>query len=201
MRDAVELMTEPPRLHDRASESLAFIRTTMARSAAFTGVPGRGGVGMGVIALVAAVVAHRQHDARIWLTVWLTAAWLAAMVGLLAMWLKARRHGLPLWSASGRRFAQAFAPSLVAGAVLTVALMRADRPDLLPATWLLLYGSGVVAGAVASLPVLAWIGAALMALGGAAAVTPVAWGDAWMALGFGVVHIAFGIVIVRKHGG
>jgi len=27
------------------------------------------------------------------------------------------------------------------------------------------------------------------------------WPDAWMALGFGLTHIVFGIVVTRKYGG
>jgi hypothetical protein len=40
-----------------------------------------------------------------------------------------------------------------------------------------------------------------MALGAAALATPAAWGDAWMAAGFGALHVGFGWVIARRHGG
>jgi multisubunit Na+/H+ antiporter MnhG subunit len=189
------------RLDEQAAESLAFIRTTMARSASFTAVPGAGGVVMGVIACVAAIVAARQPDPVVWLLTWLLAAAVAAPIGVAAMARKARRHGLPLWSASGRRFAQALVPALVAGAVLTVALTRAGHIDLLPPVWLLLYGVGILGGGAASLPVLAWLGAAFMVFGAAAAWTPAWLGDTWMAAGFGGLQIVFGIVIARTHGG
>jgi hypothetical protein len=38
-------------------------------------------------------------------------------------------------------------------------------------------------------------------LGAIALFTPVRWGDALMALGFGGLHIGFGLVIARRHGG
>lgn len=188
-------------LNERAIESLEYIRATMARSASFTAVPGRGGMAMGGIALVAAALGARAEGDWRWLAVWLAAAVVAAPVGFLAMRAKARRHGVSLWSAAGRRFAQGFAPALAAGAVLTAALVEAGRFDLLPATWLLLYGAGVLAGSTSSVPVLAWLGAAFMVLGAGAALAGGAWRDLWLGAGFGGLQVIFGFVIARKHGG
>ena len=189
------------RLNERAIESLEFIRTTMARSAPFTAVPGRGGIAMGVVATLAAIVGSRETSDTRWLLVWLAAAVAAAPLGFMAMRWKAKKYGISLWSAAGRRFAQGFLPALVAGAILTIALVDAGRVDLVPATWLLLYGAGVLAGATASVPVLAWLGAAFMVLGAAAAFSGGAWRDVWLGAGFGGLQILFGVLIARNHGG
>lgn len=188
-------------LNERAIESLEFIRTTMARSAPFTAVPGRGGIAMGAVAIVAAVSAARQETDGAWLLTWMAAAVMAAPMGFLAMRWKARRYGISLFSAAGRRFAQGFLPALVAGAVLTVVLVGSGRYDLLPATWLLLYGAGVLAGATASVAVLAWLGAGFMLLGAGAAAAGGAWRDVWLGAGFGGLQMIFGIIIARNHGG
>jgi hypothetical protein len=45
------------------------------------------------------------------------------------------------------------------------------------------------------------MGLAFMALGAAALAAPVAWGNAFMAAGFGGLHVLFGIWIARRHGG
>jgi hypothetical protein len=190
-----------PSLDQQAAESLAYIRHTMARSASFTAVPGWGGMGMGVVGLIAAGVGMRQADGMTWLAVWLGAAAVAVPLGFIAMIAKAQRHAVPLWSPAGRRFAQAFLPALFAAAILTVLLVREGRFELLPPAWLLLYGAGVMAGAASSVPVLTLIGVAFVACGAAAALTGPAWGNLWMGLGFGVLHIVFGFVIARKHGG
>ena len=58
-------------LQDRARENLRFIRDTMERAQAFTGVPGWGGVAMGVTALAAAWVASLQSSVDRWLLTWL----------------------------------------------------------------------------------------------------------------------------------
>jgi hypothetical protein len=187
-------------LDQQAAESIAFIRHTMARSAAFTAVPGWGGVAMGAVGLLAAVVAL-PTEGMAWLAIWLGAAAVAVPIGFVAMIVKAHRHAVPLWAPAGRRFAQGFLPSIVVAAILTVLLVQDGRFDLLPPTWLLLYGAGVMAGGSASVTVLAWTGAAFMACGVAAGLTPTAWGDLWLGAGFGVLHMGFGFVIARKHGG
>jgi hypothetical protein len=115
--------------------------------------------------------------------------------------LKARAYGFTLWAGAGRRFMQGFVPALAGGAILTGAIVRAGDFDILPAAWLLAYGTGVLAGATASVPVLTWLGGGIMLLGAAAAVSAGRWGDLWLGAGFGVLQIVFGIIIARKHGG
>jgi hypothetical protein len=191
----------PVALTDRATESLHFIRTTMARSAAFTAVPGRGGMAMGVVGLAAAFLSWRQSTPRAWLAVWVAAAALAAAIGLASMVRKARAARIALWSAAGRRFAQAFVPALAAGAALTASAAVEGRESHLPGTWLLLYGAAVIAAASASVRVLTAFGAALMTLGTAALALPSQWGTVCLAIGFGALHIVFGVIVARKYGG
>jgi hypothetical protein len=67
--------------------------------------------------------------------------------------------------------------------------------------WLLLYGAAIVTGGAFSVRVVPMMGLCFMALGAAASVSPAAWFNEYMALGFGGFHVAFGIYIARKHGG
>lgn len=190
-----------PALHERAAESLEFIRDTMARSASFTAVPGRGGMAMGIVGVLAAIAAFQASSPWVWLGIWLVAALLAAPIALVAMLMKARAHRVTLWAGPGRRFMQGFMPALACGAILTVAIVRAGRFEILPPAWLLAYGAGVLAGATASVPILTWLGAGIMLLGAGATVSPGHWGDLWLGAGFGVLQIVFGFIIARKHGG
>lgn len=185
----------------RAEETLEFIRATMARSARFTAVPGRGGILMGAVALVAAWISSRRPTQDAWLTVWLVAAGVAGAIAIEAIRRKTRAAGMPLWSGNSRRFAQGLLPALVAGAALTLAAVIDDAQDRLPATWLLLYGVGVVAGASASISLLTALGIAFMVVGLIALALPPAWGTACLAAGFGGLNIIFGFIIARKHGG
>ncbi len=187
-------------LHDKAAADLRFIRSAMARASAFTAVPGLGGVVMGVTALVAAVLASRQQTVESWLLVWLAEGVLAFGIGAVAMLRKASRAGQTLLRGTGRRFALGFAPPLLVGGILTYALVRAGAHAMLPATWLLLYGTGVIGGGVYSVLAVPVMGVAFIGLGVVAVVAP-GWGDALLAVGFGGLEIGFGILIARRHGG
>jgi hypothetical protein len=188
-------------LQDRAAENLRFIRDTMERAQAFTGVPGWGGVGMGVTALVAAWLASQQPSVERWLLTWLAEGWLAFAIGGVAMVRKAAAGETPLTSKSGRRFVLAYSPPILVGGILTVALYQAGLTQLLPGVWLLLYGTGVVTGGALSVPVVPVMGACFLLLGAAALFAPAAWGNWLMAAGFGGVHIGFGAWIARRYGG
>jgi hypothetical protein len=192
---------EPVALSDRAMDNLRFIRETMERSASFTHVSGIGGVAMGVIALAAGAIAARADASLTWLGIWLGAAMLSFLIAILAMARKSRAEGIPLLTGPGRRFAWNVTPPLAAGGVLTIALAQAGLFDLLPGAWLLLYGTSVVTGGSFSVRPVPIMGLAFMLAGVAAFVSPPAWGEAYMAGGFGGLHIIFGIVIWRKHGG
>lgn len=188
-------------LRDRAAEDLSFIRATMERATAFTLVPGLGGMAMGATGLAAAWLASRQDSVLEWLAVWLAAAALAVALGLAGVLWKSKRIGTSVALRPARRFALSFVPALLAGSLLTVALVRAGRFELLPGVWLLSYGTGVIAGGTFSVPAIPIMGAGFLACGAAALFTPAAWGDAWMALGFGGLQIFFGAIISLRYGG
>jgi hypothetical protein len=193
---------KPVALRDRAMDNLRYIRETMERSASFTHVSGIGGVAMGSIALAASFfAAGAAAEPMTWLGIWTGAAVLSISVTILAMARKSRAEGLPLLSGPGRRFVWTMTPPLAAGAVLTVVLAVAGLTQLLPGIWLLLYGTSVVTGGSYSVRAVPVMGLAFMATGTLALVSPPGWGDAFMAAGFGGLHIIFGIVIWRKHGG
>jgi hypothetical protein len=173
----------------------------MERAGAFTAVPGWGGVAMGITAIAAAAAAARQPTVDRWLLVWLGEAALACLIGAAAMFVKATATGAPLSTAPARRFAFGFTPPLLAGAALTVVLYRADAVQALPSLWLLLYGCAVVTGGAASVRAVPLMGLGFMAVGLVAAAAPAAWGDACLAVGFGVLHVLFGLFIARRYGG
>ena len=116
--------------------------------------------------------------------------------------MKARRIGAPLSSAApALRFALGYVPPLVAGMVLTPVFVVYGLTARLPGCWLLLYGTAVATGGAFSVRIVPLMGLCFMALGAAAFAAPAAWGHWLMAAGFGGLHIGFGLVIARKHGG
>jgi hypothetical protein len=197
-------------LHGRAMDNLRYIREAMERSSSFTAVPGWGGVLIGTTALLAAGLAEwiesldrlaGLRTGRGWMVVWGWELPLALMIGGVAMKRKARAANLRLLTGPGRKFVLSLAPSLVAGALISVALVRAGSFEALPGIWLLLYGVGVVAGGAFSVRVVPVMGLIFMGLGALTLFAPPVFGRLMMAVGFGLVHIIFGLVIARRYGG
>ena len=199
-RPSAPVPTDAPALHARAMDNLSFIRDTMERATAFTAVPGWGAVAMGVTALAAALVASRQGDPAGWLLIWLGTAAVATVIGAATAIRKARSAQTPILSRPARRFLLSYLPPIVVGALLTIVLYQGGLWHALPGMWLLLYGTGVVTGGAFSVRVVPLMGLCFM-LAGAAALALPAWGTAWMALGFGLLHVVFGFIIARRHGG
>jgi hypothetical protein len=185
----------------RAAEDLRYIRQTMERSSAFTAVSGGGQILLGITALGAAWFAAHQDSAFSWLSVWLGEAIVAVAIALSSMGWKANRSGVPLFSGPGRKVALGLLPPLAAGAVLTFLLFRTGVTTALPAAWLLLYGAGIATGGMFSVAIVPVMGVSFMIVGALAALGPAAWGNYFLAAGFGGLHVLFGTLILRRHGG
>ena len=196
-----EPVERDPALSDRALDNLRFIRDTMERAGTFTAISGWGIVAVGVVARVAAAVARLRPTVG-----WTVGTWVVTAAACIALSLamtarKARRSQLSMVSGPAQKLALAFSPAMVVGALMTVALLRIGANDLLPGVWLLLYGTAVVAGGAFSVRIIPVMGLCFMILGAAALFAPSAVGEWLMVAGFGVVHVAFGIQIARRHGG
>lgn len=191
----------PDSMRDRAADDLGFIRATMERAASYHAVPGWGGMRMGLVALAATPFAISAATPARWFVVWLLAAALGTSIGAFEMFRKARFEGVSLFSGAGSRFAKALAPGLITGALLTIVLRSTGPLDLLPGVWLLCYGTAVVGAGAHSIRAVRTMGLAFMLVGSLALMGVVfapdarLAGDVCMALGFGLVHVVFGIGI------
>lgn len=190
-----------PALHDRAIDNLRFIRNTMEQAGSFTAVPGWGTVAVGLTALPVAWLAALQPTPLLWLLVWLGEAVIALSISGVTMVRKARAINSPLLSGPARRFALSFAPPFAVGALMTFALFSAEQIDFIPATWLLLYGAGIVTGGAFSVRIVPVMGLAFLAVGTVALFAPPSWSAWCLAAGFGALHVVFGLLIARRHGG
>ncbi|HZP46901.1 MAG TPA: hypothetical protein VFB07_00075 [Vicinamibacterales bacterium] len=185
-----------------AADNLRYIRDAMSRASEFTAVPGWGGVAMGASAVAAAAISGPPDGTVRWVAVWLADAAVAATIGFVTTVRKANRVGTPLFStAAAHRFALAYLPPLVAGMILTPVFVTLDLMARLPGCWLLLYGTALASGGANAVRIVPLTGVAFMALSLVAFAAPAAWGHWMLAAGFGGLHIGFGLVIARKHGG
>jgi hypothetical protein len=183
------------------AEDLRFIRDTIARSSSFTAVSGLGQIMVGTSALAAAYFAAHALSSGAWLRIWLADAVIAAAIAVVCMRAKASRLGLPLLTGPGRKVAAGLGPAFAAAAVLTYLLHHAAADSIIPPAWILLYGAGVLAAGAYSVSLVPVMGLSFMAAGTLAALSPASWGNAYLAASFGGLHILFGILIARRHGG
>jgi hypothetical protein len=194
-------VTPTPALSDRAIDNLRFIRSTMEQAGSFTAVPGWGTVWLGLTALPVAWLAALQPTPLRWLLVWLAEGVVAMTISGVTLVLKARAVNSPLLTGPARRVALSFAPPFAVGGLLTFALFFAGQLQLIPGTWLLLYGTGVITGGAFSVRVVPVMGIAFLIVGTVALFAPASWGAWCLAAGFGGLHIAFGLLIARRYGG
>lgn len=181
-------------------DNLRFIRETMEAAGTFTAVSGWGQVVIGVTAIFAALLAEWQSTRLEWVLVWTAEAILALFISVWFMYNKAKSASLPLLTTSARKLLFSFTPVFVTGMVMTYAFVKHDI-QMLPATWMLLYGTGVVAAGAFSVRIVPVMGAAFIAGGTIALFAPAGWANGLMILTFGGIHIIFGFLIARRHGG
>jgi hypothetical protein len=195
------LSSKPTPIDAGAVENLRYIRDTIEAAGTFTTVPGKGCIAMGITALTAAALELAPGLASAWLQIWVGAAIMASACALFFMEEKAKAQGLSLRRAVARRFFMTMVPAFVAGGVLTAALVGDVPRSSITGIWLLLYGCGLAACGVFAIPAVLAAGLAFMAFGTVALGLPSPWSPGILALGFGGLHIALGVIILRDHGG
>jgi hypothetical protein len=192
--------TAPSSLQQHAADNLRFIRATMESATAFTGVSGKGYVVAGLSAVFAAWLAAQQESPATWLGVWMLEMVLAGTVALAMTAMKTQRQGHVLWSASGRKLLLAFIPAMAIGGVLTLTLFLRGDLSLLPGIWLCIYGAAVTTAGAHSIRLIPVMGIAFMLLGAAVLLLPLPT-NLMLGAGLGGLHIVFGILLWRNHGG
>ena len=190
----------------RAIADLDEVRSRLAAVQRFRGLSGPaalasglGALGTGAVQL--AVIPHPAgaEDASRYVALWIAclAFALAVNYGAVAVWLA--RNWSSRTRTELRTAAFAIVPSITAGGVLTGALLARGEIGLLPGTWALCYGLGLIAaramlprGMIAIALSFAAVGSALLFSSGANAL---AW---WvMPLTFGAGQIAIATLLLR----
>ncbi|GAB3235260.1 hypothetical protein GCM10027346_24800 [Hymenobacter seoulensis] len=199
---------------------LTEIRAIMERSSRFISLSGLSGVGAGVVALVGAGVGHwyleqryptagylqllhstpeeRQQILPALLVLTLGMIGAALAVAIFFTVRRARRAGQPVWSALGRRLAISLLIPLVAGGLFCVALFQQGAVGLVVPGLLLFYGLALLNASKYTFDEIRWLGLTEIALGLLAVLLP-GFGLAFFALGFGLGHIGYGLLMYSRY--
>jgi hypothetical protein len=182
-------------------DNLRFIRETMEAAGTFTALSGWGQVVIGLTAIAAALIGARATTPSTWLAIWFAEACIAGAISVASMTIKSHAANMPVFSGPIRKLVLSFSPAIATGCVLTLAMHDAGAMALVPAMWMLLYGAGVISAGTYSVTIVPFMGAAFMILGVVTLIAPPAWATWMMIASFGGLHILFGILIARRHGG
>jgi hypothetical protein len=190
----------------RALADLAEVRTRLAAVQRFRGLSGgaalaSGGAAIGAGLIQSMAIPHPAsrdgglHYVAIWIAC--LAFSLALNYGAIVVWVA--RH----WSSRSRvelrTVGMTILPSIVAGGLLTAALIQRDLLGLLPGTWCLCYALGLLASRSMAPPGTVAIAALFGACGAVLLFAPATNALAWwvMPATFGIGQIAIGALVFR----
>jgi hypothetical protein len=185
-------------LDAHALGTLQYIRASID-AAGLLAVPGSAGIAMGAVGTLAALLVELKVFAVNWLQIWLIAGLVAVAFGTALMVNQVVSHGTALYRGPLRRFLMCLCPPLLVGAVLTWQLWIHGQIAMIPGVWLLMYGVAVMAASTLTRRALAVMGTLLATLGVIALQIPVVYQNAVLGIGFGGLHLLFGILIGRRN--
>jgi len=200
-------MTEQHSL-ETARENLLYIRRTLEAAGQLTALSGKSLIATGLIAIGGTALNHyvtqvpwRADDPYPALSVWFVVLVISITVVLRGFYKKSLRMGAPIQAPLVRKLLWSLCPALFLGAVLTYLAIRSTDLEWLPVIWLGCYGAAVSSGAQVSVAPVRYMGLSFLIAAAGAALSPTEAGLAWLALGFGWLHIVYGAYIVRRYHG
>lgn len=198
---------------------LTEIRAIMERSSRFLSLSGLSGVGAGVVGLLGAAVGHfylQDHYPAGYIHLingsaaerWAALPFLLLLAGvvlggalLLALyftWRRTHRHGQQLWNSITRRLFVALALPLVAGGLFCLRLYLGGDAGMVVPGMLVFYGLALLNASKYTLDEIRWLGLTQIVLGLGAMLQP-GWGLVFFALGFGLGHIGYGLLMYNRY--
>jgi hypothetical protein len=201
-------------------EDLQAIREIMERSSKFLSLSGLSGVVAGVCALTGAAVAWffildsgrnqfegilHSRDALpgtatgFYLTLDAVLVLISAVMGAFYFsYRKARNAGQQFFSNSARRLLIHLMIPLVSGGFFTLILLVRNLPELVPSVMLIFYGLSLVNAVKVTFAEIHYLGITQIGLGILAGVF-IRQGLLFWTIGFGIIHIVYGVVMFYRY--
>ncbi len=201
-------------------EDLRIIKKVMEESSRFLSLSGLAGFFAGLIALGGAAVAifvfldgkfiisddlFTNYDAQAFNLLKINLSVLATSVLVLAIavsiyfsWRKSVKEGLRMWTPVSRRLLTNLIIPLVTGGILIAILFSNQEWQLVLPSMLIFYGLALVSAKKFTYNDIFYLGLIEIVCGLLAAALP-AYGLIIWSIGFGLLHIAYGLVMYRKY--
>lgn len=202
-------------------QDLSEIRSLMERSSRFISLSGLSGISAGISALLGAAAiywyfditpfVHKAYYARSGWTPKLDLepmVFLSIVAGLVLLFAlaggvyfttkKARKKGQPIWNKLSQKLLLNLLIPLVTGGLFCLALIKQGQFGLIAPATLIFYGLALVNGGKYTLTDIHYLGLSEIGLG-LLALFYYGYGLEFWAIGFGVLHIVYGIVMYQKY--
>ena len=206
---------------EQSLETLQDIKKMMERSSRFISLSGWSGVSAGAAALIGAWLARREitqfHDTlrgrrndadlvrssvellSLQLIRIAVVVFIAALISaFLFTYIRSRKTGVPVWGVTAQRLMWNTILPLVTGGVVIIRLLQVGHYGLVAPCCLVFYGLALVNGSKYTLGEVKWLGYAQIALGLINLWMP-GYGLLFWALGFGALHIIYGIAMWMRY--
>ena len=201
---------------NKYENDLTHIRQMMERSSTFISLSGLSGVGAGLVAIAGCLLTFyilEQHNIDYFdgkpnyysydvilklASVAIVTLVLALISGIYFTVKKSKKLGHPLWSAATRNVVKSAAIPLVTGGFLCIIVTWHSLFYLVAPCMLIFYGLALVSVSKFTQSDIFWLGLCELILGLLAAVL-VGYGLVFWGVGFGILHIVYGIWMYQKY--
>lgn len=199
-------------------DDISEIRAIMERSTKLISLSGLSGVGAGLVALAGAWMGlqyleseglyagfkSREYLAMSWVqlrSMILMALGIMFVAGAVASFFSmrlAKKRGLPIWNKTARRILYQLAVPLITGAIVCVLLAYYGRASLVAPATLIFYGLALFSAGQHTHREIQLLGLSEITLGLVGAMN-IGYGLMIWAVGFGVLHIVYGIIMYFRY--
>lgn len=191
------------------------IRSLMERSSKFMSISGLSGVLIGSYALIGAFFAYavvfgidsafgyRDHYVNkdlipTLLFIAISVLGVSIGTGYLMAKQKAKKAGQSIWNPTSKALFKAMSVPLVTGGLLAVILIYKENYSMIASILLICYGLALSAASSFSFRELRWLGVLDIILGLLALCFP-GYGIYFWAVGFGLLHIIYGLIVHQRY--
>lgn len=197
-------------------EDLSHIRSMMERSSRFISLSGLSGVVAGLTAIIGAIyvyfvfqregISYFDGDRNILgpalvkelVLIGIIILIVAILSGYVFTANKSKKKGVKIWDVTTKRLLITFAVPLIAGGVFCLALLYHHLFVFIAPATLIFYGLALVAAERYTLTDVKYLGYLEIVLG-LISLFFLGWGLLFWAIGFGVLHIVYGLIMHKKY--
>ncbi|MDT0559203.1 hypothetical protein RM697_11110 [Ichthyenterobacterium sp. W332] len=192
-------------------KDISEIKHLMNKSSRFISLSGLSGILAGIYALIGAAVAYYLVDNsvlgyitldgklfRICFAILIVIAALSVITGVILTTKKAKRNGEKIWDSSSKRLLFNFLIPLVTGGIYILIILNQERYGQTAALMLIFYGLALINASKYSLGDIKYLGFTEIILGLICAFVP-SYGFWFWVIGFGIMHIVYGVIMHFKY--